>query len=127
LKNRRRQVNLAYLPISEDVFLSQDIVLNRCKDNQNDFAIEFIKREPLYHQHYMADTSAASKAHVLEECFVRALSVALSGCESARIAFHRDCGFLLTPYLAERFGEIEMNHVNVLQVVKSTLNAYSQP
>jgi hypothetical protein len=72
---------------------------------------------------YMADTSVASKVPVFEECFVRALSVALSGCESERIAFHRDCGFRLTPYLAERFGEIEINHTNVLQVVKSTLNA----
>jgi hypothetical protein len=75
---------------------------------------------------YMADTLATSTAHVLEECFVRALSVALSGCESARIAFHRDCGFRLTPYLAEQFGEIERNHVNILQVVKLTLNAYSR-
>jgi aminoglycoside phosphotransferase (APT) family kinase protein len=70
---------------------------------------------------YMADASAESKVHILEESFVRALSVTLSGNGSERADFHKNSGFCLTAYLAERFGESEINRDNIMRVVKEQM------
>jgi predicted nucleotidyltransferase len=75
---------------------------------------------------YMADTSAESKTHVLEECFVRALSVTLSGGGSARADFHKNSGFRLTAYLAERFGKSDVTREIITRVVNDVLSEYTQ-
>ncbi|MDR0897478.1 MAG: hypothetical protein LBN04_06435 [Oscillospiraceae bacterium] len=70
---------------------------------------------------YMADASAAAKAHVLEECFVRALSVVLSGGGSERVDFHQRCGFRGVAHLAERFRDAAINREGILAVVEASL------
>lgn len=53
---------------------------------------------------YMADESASSAAHAIEECFVRALSTVLSGQNGERPQVHVRYGFDSVPFIASRVG-----------------------
>lgn len=67
---------------------------------------------------YMEDDSVESIAHVIEECFVRALAVTLSGGTDERLRTHAEYGCESVPFIASCVREI--NPTN------STLNMFIQ-
>lgn len=64
----------------------------------------FANRDRMMEFGYMADESAASATHAIEECFVRALSTVLSGQNGERPQVHVRYGFDSLPFIASRVG-----------------------
>jgi len=63
----------------------------------------FADAEKMQELGYMIDDEAASIAHVIEECFVRALSSILAYGNEGRLQIHVDCGFTGLPTIAKHF------------------------
>ena len=55
---------------------------------------------------YMVDNSVASVAHVIEECFVRAVSVVLANKDENRLQTHAEYGCDGVPFIAGQFKYI---------------------
>jgi len=66
----------------------------------------FANREKMMKYGYMVDDSVASIAHVIEECFVRAISVVLSNKNDKRLQSHVEFGCDGVPFIAEQFINI---------------------
>jgi hypothetical protein len=81
-------------------------VIARHREKILAFAVEhglasFANRDTMMELGYMEDESATSIAHVIEECFVRALSVVLSGGSEERLQFHARYGCDSVPFIAQ--------------------------
>ena len=66
----------------------------------------FADREKMLEFGYMTDDSAASVAHVIEECFVRAVAVILAGKGEERLRVHAEYGCDSIPFIASRFKTV---------------------
>lgn len=84
----------------------------RCRREITDFASRygvsaFADQGKMLELGYMADRSAASAAHAIEETFVRALSTVLSGGGEERLRFHASCGFTVVPEIGRQVRQME--------------------
>jgi len=70
---------------------------------------------------YMEDESAASYAHVIEECFVRALSVVLAGGNDERLRFHAEYGCIAVPFIASRIININPSAATLDEFISGML------
>jgi hypothetical protein len=69
----------------------------------------------------MKDDSGASAAHVIEECFVRALAVVLSGGDDERLKFHAGYGFTSVPHIASYIRSMQLSYINLVELVSKVL------
>lgn len=72
---------------------------------QNNHIKDFADWEVMKEYGYLEDESEASAAHVMEESFVRALSVYLAGGSEDRLKLHSDLGFFAVPFIAKKAEE----------------------
>ena len=63
----------------------------------------FANRDKMMEFGYMEDDSASSITHVIEECFVRAISVVLAGKRDERLYVHAEYGCDSVPFIASHF------------------------
>ena len=68
--------------------------------------IGFANQEKMIEFGYMVDYSADSITHVIEECFVRAISVVLANKSDERLLFHAEFGCDSVPNIASHFKTI---------------------
>jgi len=68
--------------------------------------VGFANRDKMMEYGYMADDSADSITHVIEECFVRAISVVLAKKSDERLQFHAKYGCDSVPFIASHFKSI---------------------
>jgi hypothetical protein len=68
--------------------------------------VNFANREKMIEFGYMTDDSVASITHVIEECFVRAISVVLAGKSDERLNIHAEYGCDSVPFIASHFKTI---------------------
>lgn len=71
---------------------------------------------------YMEDESAASAAHVIEECFVRAIAVTLSGKNDERLRFHAEYGCNSVPFIASYVKHMKLSFANLGEFIQDVLN-----
>ena len=67
---------------------------------------DFASREKMMEFGYMDDDTATSITHVMEECFVRAISVVLAGKGDERLYAHAEYGCDSVPMIAHYFKTI---------------------
>jgi len=72
---------------------------------------------------YMENESATSITHVIEECFVRAFSVVLSGGNEERLQFHARYGCDSVPFIASCIPSLCPSYKDLEYFVTSILNA----
>jgi len=68
--------------------------------------IGFADRDKMMELGYMEDDSASSITHVIEECFVRAISVVLAGKNDERLCVHAEFGCDGVPFIASHFKKL---------------------
>jgi len=66
----------------------------------------FADRDKIMEFGYMEDDSAASITHVIEECFVRAVSVVLAAKSDERLRVHAAYGCDSVPFIASQFKDM---------------------
>jgi hypothetical protein len=66
----------------------------------------FANREKMIEFGYMVDDSVDSVTHVIEECFVRAMSVVLANKDDERLRTHAKYGCDGVPFIASHFKSI---------------------
>ncbi|MCL1794565.1 MAG: GrpB family protein [Oscillospiraceae bacterium] len=66
----------------------------------------FANRDKMIEFGYMEDDSVASVTHVIEECFVRTVSVVLAGKSDERLRVHAEYGCDSVPFIAAHFKNI---------------------
>ena len=81
----------------------------------------FANREKMMEYGYMADESAASAAHGIEECFVRAFAVVFSGGSEERLQFHRRYGCDAVPKIAALIRQINPDNQSLGCFIKDVL------
>ncbi len=82
----------------------------------------FANRENMMELGYMADDTPASAAHVVEECFVRAFSVVLSGGSDERLQSHARYGCDSVPFIAARIRETSPTYQNLGNFIENVLD-----
>jgi hypothetical protein len=82
----------------------------------------FANREKMMEYGYMTDDSAASAAHVMEECFVRAFSVVFSGGSEERLQFHGRYGCDAVPKIAALIRQIHPDDQSLGSFIKDVLS-----
>lgn len=82
--------------------------------------MNFANRDRMMEFGYMEDDSASSITHVIEECFVRALSVVLAGKDEERLRAHVDFGCDGVPFIASHFKIIRPT-INDLGIFMDTV------
>lgn len=83
----------------------------------------FADREKMIEFGYMEDDSATSVAHVIEECFVRALAVVLSGGSDERLQFHAEYGCGSVPFIASRTRRVEPSISTLRELIVDVLSS----
>ena len=68
--------------------------------------MNFANRDKMIEFGYMEDNSVASITHVIEECFVRAVSVILADKSEERLRVHAEYGCDSVPFIASQFKSI---------------------
>jgi len=71
---------------------------------------------------YMENESADSAAHVIEECFVRAIAVTLSGGNDERLRFHAEYGCNSVPFIASYIRRIKLSYANLGELIHDVLD-----
>lgn len=81
----------------------------------------FADKEKMMELGYMADGSAASAAHAIEECFVRALSVVLAGGGDERLCSHAEYGCTSVPFIASRLSKMNLPAATLGELIADVL------
>ncbi|MCL2409411.1 MAG: hypothetical protein FWC96_07335 [Oscillospiraceae bacterium] len=71
---------------------------------------------------YMEDESAASIAHVIEECFVRAISTEISGGSDTRLQLHAEYGCTSVPVIARHVRRLKTTAATLPNLIDAVLN-----